>query len=128
MSDSPLLFPTSCVWSAGGEVKALATGNGLLNPATQAVRMNSFIPTSATNSGVAYGLGMAQIGPMYGHPGELPGYNSFMGYDPVNDVTMVIWANQAPAADGSAPAVVAAQKLFKYVYAPAESTGDNAPE
>jgi D-alanyl-D-alanine carboxypeptidase len=30
---------------------------------------------------------------MYYHGGELPGFNSFMGHDPDNDVTLVIWTN-----------------------------------
>jgi CubicO group peptidase (beta-lactamase class C family) len=45
--------------------------------------------------GQKYGYGISQItfGPnsVYFHGGEMPGYNSFMGYDPVNDVTLVIW-------------------------------------
>jgi D-alanyl-D-alanine carboxypeptidase len=47
--------------------------------------------------GQKYGYGISQItfGPnsVYFHGGEIPGYNSFMGYDPVNDVTLVIWTN-----------------------------------
>jgi D-alanyl-D-alanine carboxypeptidase len=43
--------------------------------------------------GQKYGYGISQItvGPssVYFHGGEMPGYNSFMGYDPVNDVTLV---------------------------------------
>jgi D-alanyl-D-alanine carboxypeptidase len=30
---------------------------------------------------------------VYFHGGEMPGYNSFMGYDPVNDVTLIIWTS-----------------------------------
>ena len=30
---------------------------------------------------------------MYYHGGEMPGFNSFMGYDPDNDVSLVIWTN-----------------------------------
>jgi D-alanyl-D-alanine carboxypeptidase len=30
---------------------------------------------------------------MYYHGGELLGFNSFMGYDPDNDVTLVVWTN-----------------------------------
>jgi hypothetical protein len=41
--------------------------------------------------GQKYGYGISQItfGPnsIYFHGGEMPGYNSFMGHDPVNDVT-----------------------------------------
>ena len=37
----------------------------------------------------------ADLGPneIYYHEGEMPGYQSFMGYDPANDVTLVIWTN-----------------------------------
>jgi hypothetical protein len=44
--------------------------------------------------GQKYGYGISQLsfGPnrLYFHGGEMPGYNSFMGYDPVNDVTLII--------------------------------------
>lgn len=30
---------------------------------------------------------------MYYHGGETAGYNSFMGYDPANKVTLVVWTN-----------------------------------
>jgi hypothetical protein len=47
--------------------------------------------------GQKYGYGISQInfGPnsVYFHGGEMPGYNSFMGYDPVNDVTLIIWTS-----------------------------------
>jgi hypothetical protein len=32
---------------------------------------------------------------LYYHVGEAAGYNPFMGYDPVNKVTLVMWANLA---------------------------------
>lgn len=59
------------------------------------------------------------MGPLfYGHTGELPGYNSFMGYDPANKITMVVWSNLAPGADGKGPAVTLAQALIDEIYAP----------
>ena len=58
--------------------------------------------------GQKYGYGISQItfGPntLYFHGGEVPGYNSFMGYDPVNDVTLVIWTNLTVALNGQSPA------------------------
>jgi D-alanyl-D-alanine carboxypeptidase len=43
--------------------------------------------------GQHYGYGIAQLrfGPnmLYFHGGEIPGYNSFMGYDPVNRLALV---------------------------------------
>ena len=43
-----------------------------------------------------YGISYQRFSPtasMYYHGGEMPGFNSFMGYDPDNDVTLVIWTN-----------------------------------
>jgi D-alanyl-D-alanine carboxypeptidase len=69
------------------------------------------------------------MGPMYGHIGEMPGYNSFMGYDPVNDVTMVVWANLAPTIDGNAAAARVAMELVPFIYAtPAADTGGDIDE
>ena len=52
---------------------------------------------AAGPNGQKYGYGISQIifGPnsAYFHGGEMPGYNSFMGYDPVNDVTLIIWTS-----------------------------------
>ena len=54
--------------------------------------------------GQKYGYGISQItfGPnsVYFHGGEMPGYNSFMGYDPVNDVTLIIWTSLTISLDG----------------------------
>jgi hypothetical protein len=30
----------------------------------------------------------------------MPGYNSFMGYDPANDVTLIIWTSLTTSLDG----------------------------
>jgi D-alanyl-D-alanine carboxypeptidase len=48
--------------------------------------------------GQKYGFGISyqRFSPtaaMYYHGGEMPGFNSFMGYDPDNDVSLVIWTN-----------------------------------
>ncbi|MFP3468302.1 hypothetical protein SB754_22680, partial [Leifsonia sp. SIMBA_070] len=71
------------------------------------------------------GYGIAQMGPLYGHIGEMPGYNSFMGYDPVNDVTVVIWGNLAPTIEGQAPAARVAAELLPFVYAAADAEADD---
>ena len=116
-------------------VRALVRGD-LLDADTQTVRMDSVQPTDPDNpSSAGYGYGLAQMGPMFGHIGEMPGYNSFMGYDPVNDLTMVVWANMAPGTDGSAPAAALAGSLAKALYAQqsgpssgAEDTADDIDE
>lgn len=115
----------SWTWSAGQGistandiatwVKALGAGD-LLDAQTQQLRIDSVQPSDAAGT-AAYGYGVAQMGPMYGHIGEMPGYNSFMGYDPANDVTFVVWGNLAPTVDGNAPAAQVAKALIPYVYA-----------
>ena len=45
--------------------------------------------------------------------------HSFMGYDPDNDVTLVVWTNLAPSVDGRDPATTIARALIGKVYAPA---------
>lgn len=49
-----------------------------------------------------YGISLITFGPnrVYFHGGEMPGYNSFMGYDPVNDVTLIVWTNLTLSLDG----------------------------
>lgn len=99
-------------------VKALVEGE-LLNADLQAKRLASVLPIDPTNpNSAAYGWGIAKFGQLYGHTGELPGYNTFMGHDPVNDVTLVVWTNLAPTIDGRDPATTIAATLVKMLYVP----------
>lgn len=41
-----------------------------------------------------------------------------MGYDPVNDVTLVVWANLASAANGQGPAAWIDRKVIAEMYTP----------
>jgi D-alanyl-D-alanine carboxypeptidase len=114
-------------WSAGAGISTAPdladfveamTGGQLLEPEMQAIRMQSPRPQSADNPGGAlYGLAIAKFGPLYGHTGELPGFNTFMGSDPVNGVTLIVWTNLAPAADGRDPATTIARTLLGHIYA-----------
>ena len=97
-------------------VRALVRG-GLLNADLQARRIASVRPIDPRNpTSAGYGWALAKFGPLYGHTGELPGYNSFMGHDPDNDVTLVVWTNLAPAVDGHDPATAIARELIGLVY------------
>ena len=99
-------------------VRALV-GGGLLDAEMQARRLASVRPIDPNNPNSAgYGWGIAKFGKLYGHTGELPGYNSFMGHDPENNVTLVIWTNLAPTVDGRDPATTIARALIGLVYAP----------
>ncbi len=101
-------------------VQALVSGK-LLNASLQARRLASVVPIDPSNSNSAsYGWAIAKFGNLYGHTGELPGYNSFMGHDPVNGVTLVVWTNLAPGVDGRDPATTIARELIGLVYAPAK--------
>jgi D-alanyl-D-alanine carboxypeptidase len=70
--------------------------------------------------GQKYGYGISQIifGPnsVYFHGGEMPGYNSFMGYDPVNDVTLVIWTNLTLSLDGQPTANRIMLRMLNQIY------------
>ena len=89
----------SWAWTAGGAVSTAAdlatyvkamVGGGLLDAKMQKIRFDSIRPIT---SGAGYGLGIAQFGPMYGHDGQLPGFSSFMAYDPKSQTTLIIGAN-----------------------------------
>jgi D-alanyl-D-alanine carboxypeptidase len=70
--------------------------------------------------GQKYGYGISQVtfGPnsVYFHGGEMPGYNSFMGYDPVNDVTLVIWTSLTLSLDGRPTANTLMLKMLDQIY------------
>jgi D-alanyl-D-alanine carboxypeptidase len=67
-----------------------------------------------------YGISYQRFGPnaaMYYHGGELPGFNSFMGYDPDNDVTLVIWTNLTLSPDGKTTAQALLPTVLDEIYA-----------
>ena len=70
--------------------------------------------------GQQYGYGIAKLrfGPnaVYFHGGEMPGYNSFMGYDPANRVTLVVWTNLTVSPDGKPTANSIMLKVLDQVY------------
>jgi D-alanyl-D-alanine carboxypeptidase len=65
-----------------------------------------------------YGISLMTFGPnrVYFHGGEMPGYNSFMGYDPVNDVTLVIWTSLTVSLDGQPTANTLMLKILAQIY------------
>jgi D-alanyl-D-alanine carboxypeptidase len=120
----------SWAWSAGSGistikdlatwVEAMVAGN-LLNPKLQQQRVKDLVATQSP--AILYGMGLARLGAQfYGHTGEQPGYNSYMGYDPVNKVTVVVWSNLAPGAKGTAPATTIARELIDNMYGTATTT------
>jgi D-alanyl-D-alanine carboxypeptidase len=64
-------------------------------------------PAAPDGQKYGYGISYQRFGPkaaMYYHGGELPGFNSFMGYDPDNEVALVIWTNLTLSPDGQTTA------------------------
>jgi D-alanyl-D-alanine carboxypeptidase len=113
----------SWAWAAGAGistvadlatwVEALADGK-LLDPDMQAKRMASLQSTNpADPDAPQYGLGIAKYGALYGHTGEVPGFNTFAGTDPEHKVTIVVWVNLEPTADGRAAATLIAKDLIE---------------
>ena len=102
-------------------IKALVSGR-VLNAAYQRRWLDSLQPEDPSKpKGQKYGYGIVQIswGPntIYFHGGETPGYNSFMGHDPKNDVTLVVWTNLTVSLDEKATANTIMLKVLDQIYA-----------
>jgi D-alanyl-D-alanine carboxypeptidase len=101
----------SWTWASGGAIstvndliiwaKADATG-ALLSPQAQKERLSWVSPPPSPE--VQYGLGVADFGGFIGHDGQIPGFNSFVGYQAQKDATIVVVTNVYSAPDGSQPA------------------------
>jgi D-alanyl-D-alanine carboxypeptidase len=76
-------------------------------------------PTKPDGHQYGYGISRQRFGPtasMYYHGGELPGFNSFIGHDPDNKVTLVIWTNLTLSLDGDHTANVLLLKVLDQIY------------
>ena len=75
-------------------------------------------PSKPDGQQYGYGIAQTRFGPntLYFHGGEMPGYNSFMGYDPVNRVTLVVWTNLTVSPDGKPTANSLMLKVLDQVY------------
>ena len=114
-------------WTAGAAISTagdLATyvealiGGGLLSTELQAVRLDSLQPVDADDPQSAqYGLALAQLGPLLGHDGSLPGFQSVMGHDPATGLTMIVFTNLQAAPDGAQTADLIAERLIPVLYA-----------
>lgn len=76
-------------------------------------------PAQPTEPQYGWGIERQTFAPnatMYYHFGELPGFNSFSGYDPGNKVTLVIWSNLTVAPDSRPTANVLLAKVAGQIY------------
>jgi len=102
-------------------IRALVTRR-VFDAAYQRRWLDSLRPVDPSKpNGQQYGYGISQLrwGPnaIYFHGGETPGYNSFMGYDPVNGVTLVVWTSLTLSLDGRPTANALMLKLLDQIYA-----------
>jgi D-alanyl-D-alanine carboxypeptidase len=71
-------------------------------------------------AGLEYGYGIVRLhwGPnsFYYHGGETPGYNSFIGYDPTNKVTLIVWTNLTVSLDQLPTANTLMLKVLDHIY------------
>ncbi|KHJ72171.1 serine hydrolase domain-containing protein [Rhodococcus sp. Chr-9] len=114
-------------WSAGAVIStvddlelwgtALGTGEGILSPEMQQLRLDSFLfdVPGATDTR-AYGLGLGIENGWLGHTGELPGFNTYVGYLPERRAVVVAAVNSdIPTADGEEPVTPVANQLKEIV-------------
>ena len=101
-------------------IRALVRGQ-VLNAEMQRKWLASPAPEDpAKPDGQKYGYGITKIsfGPnsIYFHGGELPGFNSFIGHDPANDVTLIVWTNLTLSAEGQVTANAVMLKVLGQIY------------
>jgi D-alanyl-D-alanine carboxypeptidase len=102
-------------------IQALVTGR-VLNPTYQRRWLDSPQPEDPNKpGGQQYGYGITKLhwGPntIYFHGGETAGFNSFMGYDPGNQVTLVVWTNLTVSLDEIPTANTLMLKVLDQIYA-----------
>ncbi|GAA2738317.1 serine hydrolase domain-containing protein [Actinocorallia aurantiaca] len=103
-------------------IRALVSGR-VLNAEYQRQWLRSLRPEGPRKPGgqwYGYGISYQRFGPnasMYYHGGELPGFNSFIGHDADNDVTLVIWTNLTLSPEGKTTANALLPAVLDEVYA-----------
>lgn len=74
----------------------------LLDDALQQQRLDSLVARNPDGpQSPRYGLALASFGPMIGHDGTTPGYQSFMGHDPERDITLIVLCNLTDGPEGT---------------------------
>ncbi len=120
----------SFAWAAGSVIsdandvaiwiEALLSGR-VFNAKYQRLWLNSLRPEDPKKPDAQeYGYGIALLrwksNSIYYHGGETAGYNSFIGYDPVNKVTLVVWTNLTVDLDEVPTANTLMLKVLDQIY------------
>ncbi len=101
------------------ETFAGALAGGTLLDSTELHERQLDIPrTSGASMPVlgTYGLGLMVFGPMYGHDGAIPGFQSFMGHDPDTGITVVVLCTLRDGPAGGRPANEIAAGIVRALY------------
>jgi D-alanyl-D-alanine carboxypeptidase len=101
-------------------IEAIVTGR-VLNAEYQRLWLQSVqLEDPSKPEGQKYGYGIAYMhwgsNAFYFHGGETPGYNSFIGYDPSNKVTLIVWTNLTVSLDESPTANALMLKVLDQIY------------
>ena len=105
---------TSTVADLSRWAVALATGK-LLSPQMHKEQL-TFTPTSTTPGAATYGLAVADYAGFVGHDGQIPGYSSFIGYDPKKQAAVVVVADSDRSPDGTVPAAEVMKRVLADVF------------
>ena len=120
----------SFAWAAGGAIstaddcaiwiQALVSGR-VFDAEYQQLWLDSLKPEDPSKpEGQQYGYGISRLswGPdaMYFHGGETAGYNSFIGYDPVNRVTLIVWTSLTVSLDDKPTANALMLNVLDQIY------------
>ncbi|HKV19738.1 MAG TPA: serine hydrolase domain-containing protein [Mycobacterium sp.] len=76
-------------------------------------------PDNPDGQQYGYGISYQRFSPtaaMYYHGGEMPGFNSFMGYDADNNVSLVIWTNLTLSLDDQTTAQAMLPTMLDEIY------------
>jgi D-alanyl-D-alanine carboxypeptidase len=101
-------------------IQALATGR-VLDATYQRQWLNSPRPEDPSKpDGQTYGFGIGQLrwsaNVIYFHGGETAGYNSFIGHDIANQMTLVVWTNLTVSLDEVPTANALMLKVLDQIY------------
>ena len=102
-------------------IRALVSGQ-VFNADYQRIWLDSVQaedPQNPDGQKYGYGISYQRFSPtaaMYYHGGEMPGFNSFMGYDPDNDVSLVIWTNLTISPDDKTTAQALLPTVLDEIY------------
>jgi CubicO group peptidase (beta-lactamase class C family) len=117
-------------WAAGGAIsnaddcatwiQALVSGR-VFDAEYQQLWLDSLRPMDPSKpDGQQYGYGITQLrwgtNAMDYHGGETAGYNSFIGYDPVNKVTLIVWTSLTVSLDDQPTANTLMLKVLDQIY------------